>query len=249
MRTASKRICCWFSCGTSSAIAIKLVLDSYSNVIILYCDPGSEVNDNKRFLIDCENWFDKPIQIIKSEKFNNVDEVIEKRKYLAGIKGAPCSVELKKIPRQNFQQLDDIHVFGFTFDWRDKLRAERMYENNPELNLLFPLIEQFITKLECKNRILNAGIELPLMSRLGYDHDNCVGCVKSGSVKYWIKIKNDFPEIFVKRCKQSRKFGAKLLLVKGLRYQLDQLSNFVPNGNELEPDCDLFCGNSGNVLV
>ena len=40
----------------------------------------------------------------------------------------------------------------------------------------------------------NAGIELPEMYKLGYQHNNCIGCVKSSGAGYWNKIKIDFPE-------------------------------------------------------
>jgi len=37
-----------------------------------------------------------------------------------------------------------------------------------------------------------AEIELPEMYKLGYEHNNCVGCVKGG-MGYWNKIRVDFP--------------------------------------------------------
>lgn len=32
--------------------------------------------------------------------------------------------------------------------------------------------------------VLRAGIELPLMYRMGYDNANCIGCVKGGEGSY-----------------------------------------------------------------
>ena len=47
----------WFSCGAASAIATKL-----SNPdVIAYCETGSEDYDNKRFMTECEKWFEKEI--------------------------------------------------------------------------------------------------------------------------------------------------------------------------------------------
>jgi hypothetical protein len=40
-----------------------------------------------------------------------------------------------------------------------------------------------------------AGIELPMMYRLGYDNANCIGCPKGGQA-YWQNIREDFPEQF-----------------------------------------------------
>ena len=90
----------WFSCGAASAIATKL---SKADVIA-YCDTGSEDYDNKRFMSDCETWFEKKITILKNSKFNSIWDVFEKLKYLSGINGAPCTGELKVKPRLDFQK-------------------------------------------------------------------------------------------------------------------------------------------------
>ncbi len=42
--------------------------------------------------------------------------------------------------------------------------------------------------------VREAGIELPLMYRLGYHNANCKRCPKGG-MGYWNKLKRDFPEM------------------------------------------------------
>lgn len=51
------RIIAWFSCGVITAIASKLILEKYLNAILAYRHTGSEYDDNKRFITDCEKWF------------------------------------------------------------------------------------------------------------------------------------------------------------------------------------------------
>ena len=53
--------------------------------------------DNIRFKNDCEKWFGQEIKVISNEKYNgSIYEVFEKRNYLVGVAGAPCTRLLKK---------------------------------------------------------------------------------------------------------------------------------------------------------
>jgi hypothetical protein len=57
------RLVCWFSAGAASAVATSLTIaeHGHEDLVVAYCDPGSEHPDNARFLNDCERWFDHPI--------------------------------------------------------------------------------------------------------------------------------------------------------------------------------------------
>lgn len=206
------RIVCWFSAGAASAVAAKLTLveHGHENVVIAYTDPGSEHPDNRRFIDDCIRWFDHEVIILKSDRYANVDEVIEKRRFLNGPQGALCTVELKKKLRQAFQLFTDKQVFGYTADKADAARADRFRVNNVEVDLVTPLIERGLTKSDCLAMIDAAGIELPAMYKLGYQNNNCIGCVKGG-IGYWNKIRRDFPEVFWRRARQERDIGASML--------------------------------------
>lgn len=92
------KIICRFSCGAASAVATKLAIEKYGDVHIYYNDTGSEHEDNVRFRLECEKWFGQPVHVLKSEKFANIWEVFEKRRFLSSPKGAPCTSEMKKIP-------------------------------------------------------------------------------------------------------------------------------------------------------
>ena len=101
----------------------------------VYCETGSEHPYNERFLADCEKWFGRKVTRIKSERYLDTWDVWKKRRYLAGVKGALCTVELKLMPRLAFQRPDDIHVLGYTADREDVNRAERLQANYPELQI------------------------------------------------------------------------------------------------------------------
>lgn len=224
-----QRVIAWFSCGAASAVASQEAIKKYGKdrVELVYCNTlATEHEDNERFMHDVERWLGKKVTIISSEQYDTVDDVFEKRRYLAGISGAPCTTAMKKIPRFQFQEPDDIHVFGLTYE--EQKRVDRFEHNNPELYLDWLLIDNAITKAECHARIEAAGIQQPVMYQLGFKNNNCIGCVKASSLAYWRKTRYYFPEVFQKRAEQSRRFGAKLTRIKGKRVFLDEIPEDPP---------------------
>lgn len=229
----------WYSCGATSAVAAKLSLRNYAGtraVQVVYCCPGSEHPDNVRFTKDVESWLGVDVIVLKNPKYRDVDDVIEKERYLNGVNGAKCTAVLKKAMRHLYQRADsDIQVFGFQAGEED--RAEEFREENPEVWLETPLITEGLTKPDCLAVIREAGIELPMMYKLGYKNNNCIGCVKGG-MGYWNKIRGDFPETFARRAAQERNLGRSC--IKDVF--LDELEH--GRGNyEAEPDveCGVLC--------
>lgn len=243
-----KRIVCWFSCGATSAVATKLILDKYKNggipIVIAYCDTGSEHPDNKRFLKDCEKWYGFPIITLKNPKFNDIYEVFAETNYIAGIQGAKCSYYLKKQVRRSFEDLTgDLQIFGYDID--EEKRAERFIKNNPEVTVEFPLIEQKWSKSNCLKFLQLVGIDIPIMYKMGYKNNNCIGCIKGG-VGYWNKIRIDYPEVFEHTAKISREYGARLVQRRGKHIFIDEIDPSWGNyKSELPIECGLFCGTDG----
>lgn len=220
------RVVVWFSCGAASAVAAKTAIAKYGAVEVVYCDTSkSEHEDNPRFMADVAAWIGQPIKVICSEKYADIDEVFEKRRYMSGIKGAICTVEMKKVPRFKYQEADDLNVFGFTAD--EENRIADFAHNNPEMRLAWVLRDSGITKADCYRILTRAGIELPAMYRMGYRNNNCLGCVKATSPAYWAKVKRDFPDVFARRAAQSRALGVRLTRINGKRIFLDEM----PDGN------------------
>jgi hypothetical protein len=207
------RLICWFSCGAASAVATKKAIELYGNdyaVVPVNCDTRpSEHSDNYRFTTECEQWFGRPIVHIRSDKYGTVDDVFEQTRYMSGPKGARCTTELKKLPRHVFATPDDWHAFGFTAD--EPKRIREFATRNPELKLKWILADLGIKKSDCYKTISKAGIELPAMYQLGFRNNNCPGCVKASSPWYWDQVRTHFPEVFRRRCEQSRKIGCRLV--------------------------------------
>lgn len=231
------RIIGWFSCGAASAVAVKLM----PQAIPVYCETGSEHPDNDRFLGECERWFGRTVQRLWNPKFGNTWDVWEGRKYLAGISGAPCTVELKVIPRLEFQRPDDVHVFGYTADGPDADRASRLRANYPELTIETPLIDRGITKAACLAMVERAGISLPPMYALGFQNNNCIPCVKATSPAYWALVRKHFPEQFARMAKLSRDLDVRLCRINDERRFIDEIPIDHPTTNPLQPSCDFLC--------
>ena len=226
----------WFSCGAASAVACKLAVKKYPDCVILYCDTGGEHPDNKRFLKDIEKWIDKKITILKNEKYTDHFDVFEKVKYITSPRGARCTTVLKRELREDYQKPNDVHIFGYTTD--ERVRAANFEIRNPELKTEWILINNKVTKQNCLGILWEAGIKIPIMYELGYNHNNCIGCCKGGK-GYWNKIRKDFPEHFNRMAQIERK----------LKYSmhdkyLDEMQEDEGNFKK-EPDitCDIFCHN------
>lgn len=245
MSTALPRVVVWFSCGAASALAAKHAVIKYAErVTVVYCDTSaSEHPDNLRFMADIERWIGKPITRLKSEKYTTVDEVFEARKYLAGIKGAPCTVELKKKPRFAFQRADDVHVFGFTAG--EEKRIASFEANNPDMRVEWILRDLGVTKDDCFRSLYFARILPPVRYGQGFVNNNCAACVKATSLAYWVLTRRVDPEAFARRAEQSRRFGARLTRWKGKRIFLDEIppDDQIPdrflNKSEME---NISCG-------
>jgi hypothetical protein len=196
----------WVSAGAASAVAAKLAL-AQGPAVLAYTDPGSEHTDNARFLDDLEGWFGQPIIRLRSEKYRDVDDVIAKKRFIVGPKGAPCTLELKRALRLAFQRPTDRQVFGYTADTKEIKRARSQEDGDPGIDWWWPLIEAGLTKADCLAIVERAGLRLPVMYGLGYEHNNCVGCVKANNFTYWNMVRVDFPDVFDRRAAQEREIG------------------------------------------
>lgn len=237
------RIVCWFSCGAASAVATKIAISENAGrreLVVVRCVVREEHPDNDRFAAECEQWLGVPIINLMDEKYDgSVYGVIEARKYIAGINGAPCTVALKKDVRVGFQRPSDTHVFGYCAE--EQKRFDAFLDAN-NISILAPRIDAGVTHSECLALIERAGIELPAMYKLGYKHNNCIGCVKATGAGYWNKIKVDFPVEFHRMATVSRALGVRMTRKGDDRIFLDELEAGEGNYNdEPEIQCGIFC--------
>jgi hypothetical protein len=151
----------WWSTGAASAVMAQLMLWRKPDAIIVRCETSNEDPDNYRFEADIMRLLNRSMTLLKSDEYENVWDVWQKRRYMSGIKGAPCTAAMKIAPRLAFQRPTDTHVFGYTADADDVSRFERLQANYPELTVRVPLIEQGVTKAACLALVQRWGVELP----------------------------------------------------------------------------------------
>jgi hypothetical protein len=240
-------IAVWFSCGAASAVAAKKTLEIYGKeheIRIINNPVIEEHQDNQRFLRDVESWIGHKIEFAINPKFESCSayDVWEKKKYMSGVAGAPCTFELKKRARQLWEENNkaDYHVLGFTLD---EIHRHKRFTERERENVLPVLIDQKITKADCFQILRNAGIRLPAIYSLGYPNANCIGCVKATSATYWNLVREKHPDVFAKRLEQSKRLGVKLVTYKGKRLFLDELPADA-KGRKLKNmdfECGIFC--------
>lgn len=238
---AIPRVLVWYSDGAASAVAARLAIGKYGDRCeIVKCDTTSKEHpDNERFRRDVERWIGRDVVLIRSEKYRDIDDVFERERYMSGIEGARCTTELKKLVRLAYEHPDDTHVFGYTADTKEMKRTRTFLGHNPGIVCDWILQDNGITKDDCYQVIMDAGIKLPAMYALGFEHNNCIACVKASSPAYWNRTKRLFPEVFDRRARQSREIGARLVILKGVRIFLDELPENAGLG---EGDGDIECG-------
>jgi hypothetical protein len=234
-------------------------------------DTANEHEDTYRFKADCETWYGKKIEVISAigSRYTSIQDVWLTHKSLNVAAGAVCSSELKRRVREEWQRENDFthQVFGFEFNGKEFKRALSLSLNHPKAKPIFPLLMYGYDKEKCLQIVQDAGIEVPLMYKLGFSNNNCfgTGCVQGG-IGYWKKMQKDFPEKFnamaalehkltdmkgkpvtilkdqSNEAKKTSKSGELVFLKIHPLY--DNKSIDEMEGKEIEPlmDCNGFCG-------
>ena len=225
----------WFSGVVSSFVSIYLMRNEIDEVIYIHID--DQHPDTQRFVRDCAAALCMGYKTMQS-KYKTVDEVIRKFRYINGVSGARCTQMLKtqvrsKWEKEQYETL--LYVWGYDVTEQD--RAKRIEEKLPQHIHRFPLIRNNLTKQDCHGMLARLGIKRPAMYDLGYQNNNCIGCVKGG-MGYWNKTRIDFPDAFSSRAKLEREIGHSC--INGV--YLDELEPHRGNiTDEIMDDCSILC--------
>jgi len=242
-----QKIVVWFSCGAASAVAAKKTIEKYGkdNTVIVVNSPVKEEDeDNRRFFNDVQDWLGQKIEIAINIDYASCSavEVWNRRQYMSGIHGAPCTVALKKEARYQWDKINkpDWNVLGFTLHEK---RRHDLFILSEIPNVIPVLIDEKLSKQNCFDIIRNAGIELPRIYSLGYPNANCIGCVKATSPTYWNHVRKMHPEVFEQRAEQSRRIKCKLVRLNGKRIYLDELPPDATGDpmTNMSAQCGIFC--------
>lgn len=238
-------IAVWFSNGAASAVAAKLTVEKYANTheILIVNNPIKEEHeDNLRFKNDVEKWINHPIISAVNSKFpsGSIVEVFDKIKWVSGVGGASCTLNLKKEARYQFELSHKIdwHVLGFT---KEEQHRHDRFVTGERANVIPALIDEGLTKYDCFDILHKAGIKRPAIYEMGFPNANCIGCVKSSSPTYWNLVRKNFPDVFEQRAEQTRRLNCRLIKYKGERIFLYELPLKAKGGKIQTWECGLFC--------
>jgi hypothetical protein len=236
----SARTIVWWSTGAASAVVAWL---SPSDAIIARCETANEDPDNYRFEADVMQFIGRKVMILKSEEYSSVWDVWQRERYMSGINGAPCTREMKIVPRLAFQLPMDIHFFGYTADANDMRRFNTLKANFPEITARAPLIEKGINKTSALAMVQRWGIKLPRSYEMGFPNANCLqtGCVKATSPNYWSLYRQKFPEQFARTAAYAREIRARLARINNARIFIDEIPVDWPTTEPIVPSCDFLC--------
>ena len=212
----------------------------------IYIDILDQHPDSLRFIRDCERAIGEEVRILRSSEYRCVEDCIRAAGVIKMPGGfAPCTNWLKKRVRKEWEErhkdCELTYVWGF--DLKEKSRAERTIEANPQAEHEFPLIDRGLSKEEVHGLFERTfDFKRPKMYEMGYPNNNCIGCVKGG-MGYWNRIRKDYPEVFDNRAKLERLVGHSMLKdSKGNPIYLDELDPNRGNMNtEIFPDCGIMC--------
>ncbi|PSJ71373.1 hypothetical protein C7N43_39630, partial [Sphingobacteriales bacterium UPWRP_1] len=198
-------------------MACRIAIEKYPRVKLVFLETGAHHPDLYRFKKDCEKWYGgSPIETYKNKNFEDIYDVFSYYGNFSATYNTPrnsgmppktylCTNSLKKQVREKImRQLNwDKQVFGFEFSIHEINRALTFQQIYPDTKPIFPLIEEGLTKNECAGIVESAGIELPVLYKMGYEHNNCIGCIRGGK-QYWQKVRIDFPDVFNKMAQTER---------------------------------------------
>lgn len=175
--------------GLASYEALRRTLEQHSaaQTVAVFADTRAENADLYRFLDDIERLLG--IELVRLADGRTPKQVMMDERCITIGTMAPCSRILKHevIDRwvtEHFADKPKTLVFGF--DWTEPHRAERIAERMAPTPVWCPLLEPpYVTKQEIGFQLEAQGVQIPLLYRLGFSHNNCDRkCVRAGQGHY-----------------------------------------------------------------
>lgn len=218
-----RRVIVGFSGGVTSAWCAAWALAQYpkSEVVFLFHDTKEEHPDTYRFIKEIAAALQHPV--IESSDGRSVVEVFEDNNAIANNRMAFCSRILKAEQRDKyFKQLkkegvdEIINVVGFSAIESERVQRATARAEASGYKIRFPVIENRVSKQDCADWCWNNMGVMPSAMYLWSEHANCVGCVRGGKA-YWLKVKENAPEVFESRALLEEEFGHTILKDMSLR--------------------------------
>lgn len=191
--------------GLASAFCGQWALDNHAkdDVVLYFNDTKWEHPDLYRFLDDLSSYWDHPIT--HDTDGRTPEELFYKERALANNRMPFCSKILKAKRLQRYYKDGDTLVFGIGAD--EPHRGQRLVGAYQRVaakskrwpKLRFPLLEKCTNHSDMLHWLDGTGIELPVMYKMGFQHNNCSGgCVRAGK-RQWAHLWRVMPEVYLER--------------------------------------------------
>lgn len=199
------RVIVCLSGGKASAWCADWALRTFAKdrVILYFNDTKWEHPDLYRFLDDLEKFFDHPITVDADGR--DPEQVFRDQFFLGNNRVPICSRILKAERLQAFYEDGDDLVFGIgPGEMHRAKRIVSVYQGvatktGKFCRLKFPLIQEKVSNDDIDAFLVRAGIDQPLLYKLGFLHNNCSGgCVRMGK-KAWVHLLKTLPEVYADR--------------------------------------------------
>jgi 3'-phosphoadenosine 5'-phosphosulfate sulfotransferase (PAPS reductase)/FAD synthetase len=190
-----------FSGGLSSFESARRVIARFGskNVRLWFFDTQIEDEDLYRFLDESEK--NLGVSIERFTEGRNPWQIFHDERFIGNSRADLCSKILKRqylerLLSKNFPKRSKVKLY-FGLDWTETHRMEALKPRWAEkgYQAVFPLSwKPLLTPNDLKEIPRSMGIEIPLLYRLGFTHNNCGGaCVKAG-IKQWSQLWTLFPD-------------------------------------------------------
>lgn len=191
-----------FSGGLGSYFTARRLLErgiKKEDIILLFTDTKIEDPDLYRFMEETTKQLGIPLTDYSDGR--DIWEVFHDRKFLGNSRVDPCSEDLKRKMSRKFLKnyKPDECIIYLGFDWTEMNRFEKAQKAWLPYRIECPLIDKpYLDKEDMKAILVEEGIELPRLYKLGFAHNNCGGgCVKAG-IGHFAHLLDTLPEVYAK---------------------------------------------------
>lgn len=192
-----------FSSGAGSAGAARRVAERFGTdeLILLFADVNGEHPDNYRFLHEAATWIGGEVVILDNDGMT-IWDMFRRERFLGNSRIDTCSKYLKRVPTRRWLETHadpKTTTVYLGFDWTEEHRLERARGYWQPWQIEAPLCwDPVLDKADVLEQFQEAGIEPPLLTRLGFPHANCGGgCVKAG-IKQFRQLLRVLPDEFAR---------------------------------------------------
>lgn len=166
---------------------------------LLFADVNMEHPDNYRFLREASEWVGGELVTLDNDG-KTIWDVFREGRFLGNSRVDLCSRVLKREPMRRWLEAEcdpTDTVVHLGFDISEPHRLPRAQPHWEPWRVEAPLLwEPVVWKDQALDTLRDAGIEPPLLTRMGWPHANCGGgCVKAG-IGQFRKLAREMPDTF-----------------------------------------------------